>query len=137
MKIKYTRELLERMNLFLRATGAGLKDCFEGEDTLYFVVENGEIGKAIGKGGIIVKELQNKLQRKIRIIEFHPDAAEFVKNVIYPLTVDGVEVHGTIVVVHSLDRNTKGLLIGRNAKNLNMLTKVVQRYFTVDEIKVE
>ncbi len=137
MKIKYTKELLAMMNLFSRATGAGIKDCFDAENTIYFVVQPGDLGKAIGKGGIIVKELQHKLQRKIRIIEFHNDASEFVKNVIYPVTADSIELQGNLLIVRSSDRNTKGLLIGRNAKNLNMLTKVVQRYFTVDEIKVE
>lgn len=137
MRIKYTKELLGSMGVFARLTGTAVRDCFEMDGVLYFVVEPGEIGKAIGKGGSTVRELQERLKRRIRIIEFHPEIQEFVKNAIYPLKVDSVERQGEILVLKSADRGIKGLLIGRNAKNLNMLKDVVRRYFTVEDIKVE
>lgn len=137
MKIKYNKELLDLMSIFSSVTGASLKDCFEVEEVIYFIVEPGQIGKAIGKGAVNVKKLQQKFNRKLRIAEYSQDLARFVQNLIFPLKVDTVELQDETVVLKSNDRQTKGLLIGRNAKNLKITTDVVKRYFPIKEIKVE
>ena len=137
MRRKYTKELLESMSIFSRMTGAAVRDCFESEGVMHFVVEQGEIGKAIGKGGSVIKEMQQKLQTRIKVIEYSPSKLDFVKNVIYPLRVDDVTDEEGVIFLHSNDRNTKGLLIGRNAKNLNMLKDVVRRYFEFEDIKIK
>ena len=137
MRIKYTKELMDSMNIFSRVTHALVKDCFESEGVLYFVVQPGQIGKAIGKGGSTIRELQNKLKKDIKLIEFNPNVKEFIKNVVHPLRVDSVDEEDNVVVLRSEDRRVKGLLIGRNAKNLNMLKAVVRRYFEIEDIKVE
>ncbi len=137
MKIKYTKELLDIMGLFSAVTHAHLKDCFEIDETFYFVVEPGQIGKAVGKSAVNVKKLQEKLKKKIKIVEFNPTLVRFVTNFIFPFKVDSIEEEEGIITIKSQDRQTKGLLIGRNAKNLKIMTDVVKRYFTISEIKVE
>jgi transcription termination/antitermination protein NusA len=135
MKITYTKELLEVMNIFSHMTHASLKDCFEYDELLYFIVLPGQVGKAVGKEGTNVKRLQQKLNRRIKIVEFSDSAIKFVKNLIYPLRVEISEDNGT-VYIRSDDRQTKARIIGRDAKHLNMVSSVVKRYFSVD-IKVE
>ncbi|HLC74761.1 MAG TPA: NusA-like transcription termination signal-binding factor [Candidatus Nanoarchaeia archaeon] len=137
MKITYTKELLASMSIFTRITGAELKDAFEHENALYFVVQPGQMGKAIGRGGATVKELQERFKRHIRIIEYCPDIIKFIQNVIYPLKVEGMTEESGVITIKSEDRALKGQLIGRNAKNLNMLRDVVSRYFKVTEIRIE
>ena len=124
------------MNIFSRTTGAVVKDCFEIEDVLYFVVEPGNIGRAIGKKGAAVKELQYQLKKRVKVIEFSPDVVQFVKNVVYPINIE-VEENGGVIVLKSGNRDIKGRLIGRNAKHLNMVISVTKRYFPITEMKVE
>ncbi|MBS3138879.1 NusA-like transcription termination signal-binding factor [Candidatus Woesearchaeota archaeon] len=137
MKITYTKELLAVMKLFMRVTGALLKDSFEFDHTLYFVVEPGHIGKAIGKGGSTVRELQEKFKKHVRVVEYNSDVTRFVQNLIYPLKVDGITVENGKLIIKSDDRAVRGQLIGRNAKNLNMLREVATRYFKISTIQVE
>ena len=137
MKITYTRDLLAIMKMFTRVTGALLKDSFEYENTLYFIVEPGHVGKAIGKGGSTVKELQEKFKKHVRVVEYNPDVAAFVQNLIYPIKVDGVAADNGKIVIKSSDMSIRGQLIGRNAKNLNMLRQVAARYFQISTIQVE
>jgi len=137
MKIKYTKELLDTMGIFSAVTGARLKDCFEVDEITYFVVEPGQIGKAVGKAAVNVKKLQHKFNKKIKIIEFNPDLLKFMANVIFPFKVDSIDEADGVVSLKSQDRQTKALLIGRNAKNLKIMTDVVKRYFTISQIKVE
>jgi transcription termination/antitermination protein NusA len=135
MKIKYSKELLAHMKIFSRITHASLKDSFEYDNTLYFIVEVGQIGKAIGKGGSVVRDLQQKFKRRIRVVEYNQDATKFVSNLIYPIKADVRAEEGKIII--SCERAKRGQLIGRDAKNLNMLKLAAQRYFNVSDITVE
>jgi len=136
-KIVYDSDLLKLMNLFEQITKANLKDCFTDDNGLLtFVVQEGEIGKAIGKAAVNVKNLEKMLNRKIKIVEFNPHLIQFVKNVVFPLKVEEATQEEKLVMLTSSDVNTKGLLIGRNAKNLRNTEKIVKKYFDIDEIKV-
>ncbi len=139
MKIKYDISLMKFISLFEYVTHAKVKDCFIDKqmgDLLTFVVQPGQIGRAVGKGAINVKKLEQKIKRKIRVIEYHPELVGFIKNMIMPLKVDRIEQLEEVVTIRSHDTKTKGLLIGRNAANLRNLEENVRRYFKVEEIKV-
>ncbi|MBU0758585.1 MAG: NusA-like transcription termination signal-binding factor [Nanoarchaeota archaeon] len=136
-KIIYNTELLGIMNLFEKITHAKLKDAFIDRNSLMtFVVQENEIGKAIGKNAVNVIKLEKLLTRKIRIIEFNGDVIRFIQKLIYPLRVRSVEKQGSDVVITGNDKKTKGLLIGRNSQNLLNLELVVKKYFPIDKIKV-
>ena len=136
-KIVYDSDLLKLMNLFEQITKSDLKDCFYDDNGLLtFIVQEGEAGKAIGKKAVNVKNLEKMLNRKIKIVEFNPQLLQFVKNLIIPLKVEETAQEEKIVMLRSPDMNTKGLLIGRNAKNLRNTEKIVKKYFDIDEIKV-
>ena len=127
------------MSLFERMTGAQLKDCYTDDvlRCITFVVQPGQLGRAIGKKAVNVKRLQEKINKNIRIIEFHPDMLEFIKNMVAPLKVERIgQNEEGIVVITGPDTKTKGLLIGRNAQNLRNLENNVRRYFEVKEIRV-
>ncbi len=136
MKIKYDLSLMKFMSLFESLTHAQIKDCFMDEkfNCLTFVVQPGQIGKALGKKAVNVKKLEQKLMKKIRIIEFHPDKLQFIRNMVMPLRItDITEDENGIVTITGQDTKTKGLLIGRNLRNLE---SNVRRYYEVKEIKV-
>ena len=120
-----------------RITRVRVKDCFKEDDTIYFIVGTGELGKAIGKGAINIKKVQQEIGKKIKVIEFRSNIAAFVRNVIYPLKVeDVVEEEGT-VKIKERSKKTKSLLIGREAKNLKLINRAVKRFFNVNEVIVE
>lgn len=139
MRIKYDISLIGFMSVFEKTTGAKLKDCYNDDvlNCVTFIVQPGQLGRAIGKGASHVKRLREKMNKNIRVIEFHPDILEFVKNMVAPLKVDRVEQDETgRIIITGPDTRTKGLLIGRNAQNLRNLESNVRRYFEVKEIRV-
>ncbi|MGM5482602.1 MAG: NusA-like transcription termination signal-binding factor [Nanobdellota archaeon] len=137
MKIKYDNELIKVMSLFNSITHAKLKDYFVDDNNLsIFVVEQNQVGKAIGKNASNVRLLENKLNRKIKIVEFNPDVLQFTRNIVFPLKLQNAELNGKVLNIESPDVKTRGLLIGRSAKNLRNTEKIVKRYFNIDEIKV-
>ena len=136
MKIKFDINIMKFISLFESVTRASVKDCIQEECRLVFVVNPGEIAKAIGKGGSNIKRIEGMIKKKIKIIEFNPELVEFVRNVVAPLKVsDVVEEEGTVTIT-PVDSQTRGLLIGRGAVNLRGFENIIKRYFEIKEVKV-
>ena len=136
MNKKYDANLLQIMLLFEKITGAKVKDCFEFDETLVFIVEPSQIGIAIGKGGINLKKLDSVLKRKFKIVEFNSELERFIQNAIYPSQIRGLDNKDNIITLTPVDMKTRGYLIGRNASNLRMTEAIIKRYFDIKEIKV-
>lgn len=138
MRIKFTSELMGLMSIFQQVTNAALKDCFvDANSLLTFVVEENEIGKAIGKNAMNIKRLEYVLKRKIKIVEYSPDLQKFIQSLIYPLKISGSTVEEGILTLEPVDVKTRGYLIGRSASNLRNYEGIVKRYFRdITEIKV-
>lgn len=135
-RIVYDTAAMQVIALFAQLTRAELKDCIISERQVVFVVEPGEMGKAIGPKGANVRRLEHKLQRRVKIVEFSHEPATFIKNLVYPLDVKNIAERDGVYVIAPADLKTRGLLIGRNAQNLRQLEGIVQRYFPIKEIKV-
>ncbi|MBW2977214.1 NusA-like transcription termination signal-binding factor [Candidatus Woesearchaeota archaeon] len=135
-KIKYDVNTMKFISLFESITGAALKDCFEQNSRLIFVVKQGEIGKAIGKRGLNIKKLERVLRKKIKIIEFNPELLQFVQNIVFPSKVKEIKQEDSTVIITPPDSETRGYLIGKSAVNLRNTEEIVKRYFDITEIKV-
>ena len=133
-KIKYDAEIMKLMPLFENITGAKLKDCISNE-RLLFIVEENEIGKAIGKRGSNIKKLESMLNKRIKVVEFNTDVLQFIKNMLYPLQASSIENNDDVIAIQA-DTKTKSLIIGRNQQNLNNLISIVKRFFDIEGINV-
>ncbi|MBW2994975.1 NusA-like transcription termination signal-binding factor [Candidatus Woesearchaeota archaeon] len=137
MGLTFDKSTIALMSSFSSVTKSNVKDVVEEGDLLIFIVEPGQLFRAIGKKGANVKLLSKKLKKRIKIVEFNPEIKVFVRNFVYPLEVKDITQNEKIILVEGGDVKTKGLLIGRNAQNLRLLEKVVKRYFDITEIKVD
>ena len=135
-RLKLDTDTLGLGTVMERITRTRVKDCFKEEDTVYFVVGSGELGKAVGKGGSNIKKVQEELGKKIKVIEFRSNVTDFVKNIIYPLKVEQVVEEEGIVKIKESSKKTKSLLIGRGGKNLKLINRAVKRFFNVSEVIV-
>ncbi len=135
-RIKYDALLMQYMALFENITKSGVKDCISTEDFLIFIVNENDAAKAIGKKGVNVKKLQDILKKRIKIVEFNQDKLIFVKNFIAPLESEEINETDNIISIKGKDNKTRGLLIGKNAKNLEQLKGIVKRHFDFEDIRV-
>ena len=81
--IKLSSDQLRLLSLFQKITKATARDCLDDEkqDRIIFVVNEGKMGLAIGKGGCNIKSLQNTLKRNIELVEYNNDPIKFLKNI--------------------------------------------------------
>jgi N utilization substance protein A len=136
MKIVLDKNTLQTIALFEQLTGAHVRDCVPSDEQVVFIVHEGEIAKAIGRGGQHVRNLEYKLKKRVKVVEYHTDILQFVKNVVAPLELREVKLEDSTVYVSAKDLKTRGLLIGRGASNLRLFEAIVQRYFPIKEIRV-
>lgn len=138
MSRKYDQQTMQLIAMFEQMTSSKLRDCFAIDDLQVFVVEKGQIGRAVGRSGANVKKLASALKSKIKIIEHSPDIAQFVKNTVHPIKPKRVEfdAENKIALIVPPDLLSRGLLIGRQAIKLRETEKIVQRFFDLTELKV-
>tara|TARA_Y100000034_G_C6728397_1_gene322575 strand:- start:167 stop:580 length:414 start_codon:yes stop_codon:yes gene_type:complete len=136
MKIIYDSKLMGYMSLFENLADVKVKDVYLKEDLIVFVIEKGGMWKAIGKNGSQIKKIQDVLKKKIKVVEFDENVEKFVENLLKPIEVEKVEFLEGIVEIRAKDMRTKGLLIGRESKNLKEMQDVLNRYFKIDVVKI-
>ncbi|MBN2367551.1 NusA-like transcription termination signal-binding factor [Candidatus Woesearchaeota archaeon] len=136
MKIKFDMNIMKFISMFETITHASVKDCIQQDERLVFIVNQGEIMKAIGKGGRNIKQMERNVKKKVKVVEYNPDLIEFVKNVVAPLKTADVSEDDGVVKIIPPDSQTRGMLIGRGAVNLRGFEDIVKRYFPIKEIKV-
>jgi len=137
MKITFDANSMKLMSMFESMTLARLKDCFENKGQMIFVVEEGEIRKALGKNASNVKRIEDMLKKRIRVIEFSSDIVRFVRNVIMPNKAEDITYTDGIITITPTDQKSRGFLIGRAAEILRNNEEIVKRYYSeLKEIKI-
>lgn len=136
----FDTDTLQTMKYFEQVTKCSLKDYYEHNDRLFFIIETGQLMRALGPDGANVKLLSSKLNKRIKVAEFNPDVKLFIRNLIHPLKVKQMELDTPdegIITLFDDDTKTKGLIIGAKAQNLRFYERIVQKYFPdIKEIKV-
>ncbi|MBS3169857.1 NusA-like transcription termination signal-binding factor [Candidatus Woesearchaeota archaeon] len=135
-KVILDQETLGLSLVFERLTNARVVDCFQDKEVLYFVVAQGEMGKALGKGAVHLRRAEQEFGKRVKLIEHADDLVSFVRNVVYPLRVEEIIPGESVVTLKDTNKKTKSLLIGREGKNLQLIKRAVKRFFNVD-VRVE
>ncbi len=132
----YDINLMKFISLFESLTGARVKDCVEQDQALLFVIEPGDMGKAIGRNGSHIKRIEGTIKKPIRVVEFSDNIEEFVCSLLYPLVPLGVNQEEGTLVITGKDAKTRGMIIGRDRSRLHSIQSIIARFFPIKEIKV-
>ena len=142
MEIKLTSDELRLMSLFQSVTSATARDCIVDEkmDRVIFVVNKGQMGLAIGKGGSTIKQLQNVVAKKIELVEFSDDPAEFIRNMLNADMVNDIRISdrndGTKQAIIMVDQRKKGAVVGREGRNAEKARLLAKRYFQITNVQI-
>ena len=140
--IKLTTDQMRLMSLFQNITKATARDCVEDEkqDKIIFVVQEGKMGLAIGKGGSNIKSLQNIIKRNVELVEYFDDPIKFLKNVLNPKLVNEVKLDtkpdGSSQATIIVDHGKKGLVVGREGRNADRARLFAKKYFNISSVLI-
>lgn len=130
--MKLSAEEIGYIAFFEKMTSAATKDCIteEGDNKILFVVKKGDMGLAIGKKGANIKRVRQALGKKVEVVEYSEDPAEFIKNIFHPLRVNSVYISNRVARV-DLDDRDKMAAMGKNIQKAKML---VERHHNITNV---
>lgn len=137
--VTYDTDMLRAINMFEDITGVDTVDAIIKEDEAYFVVPEGKAGMAIGKGGKVIRKVQDKLNKDVKVYEYSDNIGKFLNNIV-PADIRGVDVEeeedGKEVEIQ-VSRENKGRVVGKNGKKIDSIRQILARTHDVDEVVVE
>jgi N utilization substance protein A len=140
--IKLTTDQMRLISLFQNVTGASARDCVEDEkqNRVIFVVNEGKMGLAIGKGGSHIRNLQNIIKKNVELVEYSDDPVVFLKNMLNSKLVTDVKLNkrldGSTQAIVLVDPKKKGIVVGREGRNAEKARLLAKRYFEITSVLI-
>src|SRR5205823_6819167 len=141
-KIKLTSDELRLISLFQSITSATARDCIVDDkmERVIFIVNKGQMGLAIGKGGATIRQLQNVVAKKVELVEYSDDPSEFIRNILNSDMINQVKINeridGTMQAIVSVDAKKKGVVVGREGRNAEKARLLAKRYFQISNVLI-
>jgi len=134
MTIKLTTEHVRLVGTFERIAGVHVKDCVMDEDTVYFLIEPGRMGRAIGREGSNIRSVSNALGKKVKIFEYADTPEKLVRNIVP--TINSFEMSNEVITI-SVPVSDKSTVIGKNGKNIKMIRQFLDRHFNIKNLRLK
>lgn len=139
-KIKLGAEEIKSMTLFESLTGARVKDCVQEEDGVGFLIEQGDMGLAIGKKGSNIIKVRKILGKAIYLTEFFENEDKFIKKLFQPIDVKNAtiyDVKNEKVGIIEVTKRDNSKVIGQGGKRIKIARTLAQRHFGINNIKIK
>jgi len=140
--IKFTSREMRYIALFESITGANAKDCIVDEELnrVIFIIKEGDVGMAIGRGGKNIRLLEKMTGKKHEIIEHSENPTQFIKNALKPARINEIRIterpDGKSIAVVSVNPRDKGVAIGKNGRNAERIRFLAKRYFQIQNVSI-
>ncbi|MBI5355001.1 MAG: NusA-like transcription termination signal-binding factor [Candidatus Aenigmarchaeota archaeon] len=122
---------LQAMAIFENILKAHVRDCILDDESIYYIAE---AGSSLGKKVMLIKKLQERVQKKIRVFEFSDDNERFVKNMIP--RAKKIEIMGKRAVV-TLEDEDKAMTIGKNGSNIKKIRLLLARNSPIEGVDIK
>lgn len=138
--IKITADQLRLLSLFEKISKTSARDCIDSENGVIFVVEHGKMGLAIGKGGMHVKALRERMKKPVDLVEYHDEPVRFLRAMLNDKMIRDVSVEtgedGAKRAVVTVAPGKKGLVVGREGRNAERARLLAKRYFDIAHVAI-
>lgn len=140
--LKLTTEGIRYIALFENTTGARVMDCIVDDDNgrVIYLVKNGDMGMAIGKGGDRINKLKKSIGKHVDVFEHCDDVETFVRNISQPVSINGMKImmrNGKKTASISIPDNDTSSFIGKNGKNIERMKTLLHRHYNISDVIIE
>jgi len=139
LAVTLSNEEIQAMNLLETRTGARAEDVVFTKDAVVYMVQKGDLGKAIGRNGANIEGLKRALARHVELVESSDSLDGLLANVFHPVRVNEVRVEdrgGRKIAMAKVDPKNKGLAIGRGGEKINVARLLAKRCFGCDDVRI-
>lgn len=127
--IKLTNEESKLLLFFQQVTGAAARDCVADGERVVFVVANGEMGKAIGRGGGNIEKLERLLKKRVQLVEHSDDPQQFLEGILSKKISLKLEKNCATI---DAQREDRGKIIGKGGEKIKLAKQLLKRHFGLE-----
>lgn len=127
-------QTIRYINLLDRVSRVKTRWCFSYNNTIIFAVPRELMSQAIGFNATNVKNMQEKLGKRVKIVEEAnglADLERFVRSIVAPVGFKSLELKDNCAIINA-GSQSKAALIGRNRRRLDELKRIVSDNFGTD-----
>jgi len=130
-------QTIRYINLLDNASKVKTRKCFVYNNIIFFAVPRQLISRAIGPNAVNVRNIQEKLGKRIKVIAESSgveDAQRFIQDIVAPVRFVSMEIKDNIIMINA-GSQSKAALIGRNRRREAELQQIVKDTFNL-ELKI-
>jgi N utilization substance protein A len=138
MKITLSDAARQYIALFEDETGATALDCLVFEDRVVVLVRAGQMAQAIGPDGRTVRRLEDRIDRRVQLVENADTPEEFVASALAPAAVRHVTIsdQNDRVAYVEVPEADRGVAIGSAGQNIETARELARRHYDIDDIQL-
>jgi len=136
--MKLSLEDIRYMNALDKIAKVTARDCIVKENEIIFVVKENQIGMAIGKNGEKIKEIRNKLGKRVTLFEEAENEKEFIEKALRKFKIEDVsciEENGKKSMQIEVDAESKQKILNESSM-LRNLKEVLKREYNIESLRL-
>ena len=122
------------INTFEKSTHVNVIDCIFDDENIYFLVEFGKAGMAIGKNGKNIKKMQGMFKKNVKVFEYNKEPKKIIENMIPGC--NSIEIEENRATV-KISPSEKGRIIGRMGSNIKKIRKLLERNSDIKKLEIK
>jgi len=122
------------ISLFESITGAVAEDCLIEPGRVVFIVKEGHMGRAIGKGGSVINKVREAFKKQVDVFENASTLEGFVRHLFPTVQLKELKILGRDeekVAQISVSSKDRGAVIGRNGDKIKLARMLLERRYGV------
>ena len=135
-----SNENMQYINMASKITKTDILDCVIQDDKLVFIVQQGQLGAAIGIKAKNLEKLRGLFKKNIKFVEFHPDKKQFIVNLCKPYKIKKIELDGddeSKVAKVEVEVSDKSKIIGKGGRNIEIIRQLAQRHHSFKDVQIK
>ena len=128
-------QTMRYINLLDRVSRVKTTKCFNFNNTILFAVPRIMVSQAIGSGASNIRNMQETLGKRIKIIaeaSGTDDAVRFIQDIIEPIKFKSLEVKDNQLIITAGSMQNKAALMGRNKTRFAELELIIKDTFHLE-----
>jgi N utilization substance protein A len=134
MSVKLGTDSIRNIAAFEKITEVHARDCLITEDCIYFLVDPERVGLAIGKNGVVIRELRKVFGKTVKVFGYYDTPELFITNAFQH--VKNIESNNGKITV-TIPEEDRVTVIGRNGRNIKAVREIMERHFAIKDIRVK
>ncbi|MDO8627803.1 MAG: NusA-like transcription termination signal-binding factor [Candidatus Diapherotrites archaeon] len=139
--MKITNQELLYMNALGDIARIAPRSCFlDSSDKIVFVVNSDDISKAIGKDGLNIKRLREKLGKNIEVVPYAKTAEDFSRKFLRNITISeikqGSDENNNNIIILKFDNNER-TKVRESFGKIKRLKELIKTSYGIHDVKIE